>query len=165
MAKAHYSKRPAIGLSFALYSLLLEFAARELLIGRRQERIIWLADAAADIKTERCDWLRVKPGKRWLAIDQYKRNRQHGGPQLLFSNSKRRRLRKLRKRKEMNGTEEKLWKWEIWHFKVETSKFKLRKLRIFRLWIFKLWNFKLESINCESWESSNLETPKLKPQT
>jgi len=56
-------------LSFALYSLLLEFAARELLIGRRQERIIWLADAAADIKTERCDWLRVEQGERWLAID------------------------------------------------------------------------------------------------
>jgi len=58
-----------------------------------------------------------------------------------------RRPRKLRKRKEINGTEEKLWKWEIWNFKVETSKLKLRSP-----------DSSLQSWNCESeFESSNLK--------
>ena len=68
MAKAHYSKRPVIGLSFALYSLLLKFAVRELSIGRRQERIIWLADAAADIKTEAAIGWELSPASAdWLS--------------------------------------------------------------------------------------------------
>jgi len=151
MAKAHYSKRPVIGLSFALYSLLLEFAARELSIGRRQERIIWLADAAAEIKTERCDWLRVKPASAdWLSTSI--KGADNGGTSVACpaAEGNGRRPRKLRKRKEMNGTEERLWKWEIWNFKVQTSKLKLRK------WVRV---FKLETANCDlKFEPSNFQT-------
>ena len=153
MAKVDYSKRPILR--------FIQFAARELSIGRRQERIIWLADAAADIKTERCDWLRVKPASAdWLSTSI--KGTDNGGTSVACpaTQGNGRRPRKLRKWKEMNGTEDKLWKWEVWGFKVETSKLKLRKLRTSRsanlkvetvrkweVWKLNLqiWNFKVKT--------------------